>query len=229
VGVKGFFIYIVPSELFRQDAHKMSDIFGYFYFTALAQKKAAVITEEREKRQLCLVLKGRLLILLHEVADLGEDILSCFLGLFGSGCRLFFLLLFELALYSEHDSEEDEDRERDEDKVDDSLDEETVSEDVCGGYDSLYAVNYFNNSGSELILEVSDVCTACEKTDERHNDVVDERGNDLTECTADNNTDSHVDNVAFCDEGFEICEEFFHCELLFCREAIFSSIYDIII
>ena len=136
------------------------------------------------------------MLLLEKLANVGEDVLGGFLGLFGSRCGSFFLLLlFELALNGEHDSEEDENGESNEEEVDDGLNEETVSEDVCGG---------------ELVLEVGDVCATCEEADERHDDVIDEGGNDFTEGTADHNTDSHVDDVALCDESFEIREKFFH-------------------
>jgi trigger factor len=72
------------------------------------------------------------------------------------------------------------------------------------------ALERIQNSLLQDDLPITEVQTAGENADDRHDDVVNNGSGDLTESTADDNTDSQVNHIAAHGKGFELVQELFH-------------------
>ena len=134
--------------------------------------------------------------LLQQVTDFSEEL---FFGRRFRRCRRcgrgFFFLAHVL-----HEAEEllhdDEHHDSDNEEVDDATDEASVGNGHAFGcregesleaFASILAAAHGDNGGNA-----------------RHHDVVNEGGDDFAECTTDDHTDSHIDDVALECEGFEL-------------------------
>ena len=58
-----------------------------------------------------------------------------------------------------------------------------------------------------ILQKILEVDTTDEPTDRRHDEVVNNRADNLTERAADDNTDSHINRVAFHGERLKILQK----------------------
>ena len=164
-----------------------------------------------------------LVLLLEEITDFFEESGLIFLDLRG----LFFLLLFGLLgeafstfAYLVQSPNQHEDDEGDKEEVDDSLDEVAV---IDGSWLDSF------NVGGDGDLEGTEVKTADNHRNDRHDYVIDERGDDGCKSTTNDDTDGEIHDRTAVDEFFEF---FKHISPLFNRFGGFrdspnsaSSIY----
>lgn len=144
--------------------------------------------------------KRRLFLLFQQVTDFGEQ---HFLLRRSGRCCGSFSLLFLGQLVDGLDKQEY--AEGDDDEVDKRLNEAAI---VDGG--GLHLDTVGNLLGGQRDFQVGEVHSADKPADGGHDDVVNNGRYDLPECSADDDTNSHVDRVALNGKVFEFLNEFAH-------------------
>ena len=114
----------------------------------------------------------------------------------GGGCRSLGLLSDVLRLVERFNDKEQNKRHQQE--VDHCGNEISVGE-RCGVF-----------LAAESDSPMGEIDSAGDRTEDRHNDVIDEGIHDALECAADDNTDCQIENIALADELFELFDKFFH-------------------
>lgn len=120
----------------------------------------------------------------------------------GSVRRFFHLFERQFA----HTLDYHENRKRDNDEIDCHLDKIAV---IDGNFwcDNRAAVH---DSRFDHVFEIVEMNASDQKAKQGHQNIADERRNDFAEGGTDNDTDSHIDDIAAQGKRFEFFECFFH-------------------
>lgn len=155
---------------------------------------------QKRHHENAIIASAFFLFIFEQIADFGQQL--DIRRRRGSVGRFFQLFERQLADALDHH----ENRKRDNDEIDRRLDEIAVI-DSHFRRDDRAAVH---DSRFDHELEIVEMDSPEQQTEQGHQDIADERRDDFAEGGTDNDTDSHIDYIAAQGKRFEFLECFFH-------------------